>query len=147
MELLFKEPELLIVGEFLLARLALQLGMLHDLPLTDKPLLVDLLPYGFTLLLLLSRHIFLLLTDYVKVLEIVFLFIDLCALLSLHLLKQIIAHLSLILSYLCLNGVLLFLELLDIVHDDFGPVVIVSHRLRLASWALHDVGGSVFEGT
>jgi len=144
-ELFLEESELLVVGEFLYARLALELSVLHYLPLTDQPLLVDLLPYGITLVLLLSRHVFLLLTDYVKVIEVVFLLVDLGALLGLHLLKQIVAHLCLVLSNLRLDGVLLPLELLDVVHDDLGPVVIVSHGVRLR--ALHDVRGSVFEGT
>ena len=57
--------------------------------------------------------------------EIVTLIVVFVRLMRVHLLLKFILQLLLVLSQLVLNGVFFLLELVHVVHDDFGPIVLI----------------------
>lgn len=98
--------------------------MFKYLLITDEFLLVDLLLNGLLLLAFFPCEFLLLASDLFEVLKIVFLFVLLCPAVIFHLLHQFLFHTLLVLAQLRLYGVLLPLELLYVVHNDLGPIVI-----------------------
>lgn len=123
LELILYLFELLIVLsllpplQVLLQIVLFDLAVSHELLLLDHPL--DALP----LLALFPSQVLLVAADDLKVVQVVLLRLLLRCTVIFHLLLQFLLHSLLVLANTCLNCILLLLELLNIVHDNLGPIV------------------------
>lgn len=125
LDLLLELSKLFVVIFLFLSSLTLQLLMFSYLLVAHYLLFDDLLSDGVFLLLLFSCKVVLRLSDLLIVLKVGLFLLLLGGFVVLHLPQKLLLDTRLVLSESLLDCILLLLELIYVVHDNLGPIVIL----------------------
>ena len=117
--------ELLAIPALLALSLVLSPVVLLDLSVAHKFLFFEQLFQALLLIFLFLLLLFLLRSDVLIVFKVVSLLVILGDLVLIHLFLEFEADAQLVLANLQLDGILFLLELVNVMHDDLGPVVLV----------------------
>ena len=117
--------ELLAIPALLALSLMLSPVVLLDLSVAHQLLFLDQLLQALLLIFLFLLLLFLLRSDVLEVFKVVPLLVILGDLVLLHLFLEFKADAQLILANLHLDGILFLLELVNVMHDNLCPVVLV----------------------
>ena len=120
--------ELLAIPALLALSLMLSPVVLLDLSVAHKFLFFEQLFQALLLIFLFLLLLFLLRSDVLIVFKVVSLLVILGDLVLIHLFLEFEADAQLVLANLKLDGILFLLELVNVMHDDLGPVVLVLGR-------------------
>lgn len=123
LKLLMDHPQLLVVLTLLFSLKVLKKVVLLNLTVTDEFLILDEALDLLALLSLLSCQVILILADDFEVVKVRPFRILLCHAMVSHLLLKVLPHSCLIITNLGLDSILFFLELLNIMHYNLGPIV------------------------
>ena len=140
--------EILCIPTFLTLSLSLSPIVLFDLSVTHQLLFIKQLLQALLLIFLFLFLLILLRSDVLEVLKVVPLLVILGDLVLVHLFLEFEADALLVLANLHLNGILFLLELVNVMHDNLCPVILVlggRGHICLRTWAQNLVP-DIFDG-
>ena len=117
--------EILCIPTLLTLSLGLSPIVLLDLSVTHQLLFIKQLLQALLLIFLFLLLLFLLRSDVLEVLKVVPLLVILSDFVLVHLFLEFVADALLVLANLHLNGILFSLELVNVMHDNLCPVILV----------------------